>query len=500
MYQSIVDQLKISVEDLLDIDEIKIIRFEKIVKSQTMLNDAHFKNEENHSIIDILRDPEKRKFIYIIEKHPRLKSFLSNDKPLESQTLTIDRDVIDSLNIDDTAFRKFINPYLNAILIPKLKNAINSNQFFYALDKIKNDWLFSEDIKFQCQNILRHKIVTTIHLLKTKQQIKAIKYTKSNSFGALIAYCASNNGLDVTKEYLEILVKQLKKVHSRTKIADHYHKSLIAVHNSKLDNEAINRYVESHINNHISCVILDKKTSNEWGMQLLLTIAVLLITVVGATIFNHFNEKKQVEPYSLKDVNNFYTAFNSLYGPHITRDANGVLKNIEGQLIMKAYKYPYDINSELTNSIFFPFYKSFPEVSSSSQHKLTIENLDRDKSLIVFRKNNYNHCALLRPRSKITTFVEPKDSLIFYRGKFLNISDYGGLSTFNGIYKHSSKADRLRFFNVYVVHSQHQSDHALIQMKDFGELKFQDIKTTEHRTSYVGKNIIDINILDTYLD
>ncbi|WP_299276685.1 hypothetical protein [uncultured Psychroserpens sp.] len=500
MYQSIVDKLKISAEDLLDIDEAKIIKFEKIVKSQTMLDDAHFKTDENHSIIATLRDSEKRKFIYIIEKHPRLKSFLSNGKLLESQTLTIDQDIVASVNIDNTAFRTFINPYLNAILIPKLKNAINTNQFFYVLDKIKNDWLFSEGIKFQCQNILRHKIATTIHLLKTKQHVKPIKYTQSSGFGALIAYSVSNNGLDITKEYLEVLVKQLKHVHSRTKIASHYHKSLVAIHNAKLDNEAINHFVESHINNHISRVILDKKTPNEWGTQVLLTIAVLLVAVIGATVFNHFNEKERVEPYSLKDVNNFYTSFNTLYGPHITRDANGVLKNIEGQLILKAYKYPYDINSELTHSIFFPFYKPFPEVNSPSQHKLTIENLDRDKSLIVFRKNNYNHCTLLRPRSKITTFVAPRDSLIFYRGKFLNVSDYGGLSAFNGIYKHSSKADRLRFFNIYVVDSQHESDHALIQMKDFGKLIFQDIKTTEHTTSYVGKNIIDINILDTYLD
>ena len=500
MYQSIVDKLKISAEDLLDIDDDKIIKFEKIIKSQAILDNTPFKTEANNAIIDTLRDEKKRQFIYIIEKHPRLKSFLSNGKPLESQTLTIDQKILEPLQIDDVAFRKFIEPYLSGILIPKLKNALNSNQFFYVIDKVKNDWLFSEDIKFQCQNILQHKIATTIHLLKTKQQIKPTKYIQSTGFGALISYSASNGGLDITKKYLEALVKQLKQVHSRTKRASHYHKGLIAIQNAKLDNQILNDYVEAHINGHIARVVLDKKTPNEWGMQVVITIAVLVVVIIIASIINHVNENGTVEKYSTKDVNNFYNSFNSLYGPHISRDANGVLKNIEGQLILKAYKYPYDRNTELTHSIFFPFYKPFPKVSDSTPYHLTIENLDIDKSLIVFRKNNYNHCVLLRPRSKVTTFVAPKDSLIFYRGKFLNISDYGSLSTFNGIFKHSSKADRMRFFDVYVVHSQHQSDSAVIQMKNFGKLEFQDIKTTVHRTSYVGKNIIDINILGTYLD
>ncbi|MDG5491246.1 hypothetical protein [Psychroserpens sp. SPM9] len=500
MYQSIVDLLDISPEDLLNIDDAQIIRFEKILKSKIVIDHSSFNTEDTHHIISVLRDPKLRKYFYMIEKHPKLKAFLTSKAPLESKTLTINSTLISKLEIDVNQFRSFIEPYLKPLLLPQLKQAINTNAFAFVLDNIKTDDLYSESLKFECQQLILNKIRTTIHLLETHPNLKTTKYIKENSFGALVKHSASGYGLELTKTYIETLVKQLKQVHSRSKNANHYYQGLLATSHANIENNGINRFVEAHINNHVSRTILDKKTPDEWGIQVLLTIAVLGLTMVIAMVLKSYNENQVIKKYSAKDVTNFYQSFNDTYGKHLTKDANGVLKNIEGQLILKAYKYPYDINNDLYNPLFFPFYETFPKANTSTPHTLTIENLDSDKSLIVFRKNKYNHCELLPPRSRLTTFVAPKDSLIFYRGKFLNIDDYGGLSIFNGIFKHSSKADRLRFFQVYIVDSKHKSKHARIQMKQFGTLSFQNLNTKQVTTSYVGENIIDLAILESYLD
>ena len=222
MYISPIDILNISLEELTNIDEKKIIRLEKRLKILKLQQQENFYNQEDaYTLIKQLKDKENRKAIIFIERHLFFKEFITTGKHSGYSTFVFDKKYIENTTI----LASFLAPYLETYFIPLVKGEYKKKNYNTIIQALKAKDIFTDTTLLksyqyleQQTNILNETIKATpagklyerqpqvtyanhIELLNSIP-IGIIKSTKIDYVNALVDY--HNKNLKDNDEYLKI--------------------------------------------------------------------------------------------------------------------------------------------------------------------------------------------------------------------------------------------------------------------------------------------------------
>ncbi len=142
MYISPTDLLEISIEDLKNIDEKKIIRLEKklhILKLQNQ--DQYFNVNDIDRILTQLKTPKEREVIVFIENHPDFKEFISSGTVNGSDTFKFQETYNDRLE----NFAPFLDLFIRKYFFQFLKREYNNKNYEIIIASLKNTALFKNE-------------------------------------------------------------------------------------------------------------------------------------------------------------------------------------------------------------------------------------------------------------------------------------------------------------------------------------------------------------------
>ncbi|WP_299673971.1 hypothetical protein [uncultured Tenacibaculum sp.] len=211
MYISPIDILDISLEDLEQIDKKNIIRLEKRLKVLKLQNQDEFYNlDEMHLLLEQLKDSEKRKSIIFIEKHPKLKEFISSGNDDGPSTFFFEEEFIEKLS----EYSDFLAPYLDTYFFPLLKRDYQAKKYDTIIEALNHEEIFSSDLLLRCYKYLEQQtiiLIETIKITKAKtlyEKCPQVTYDTHTDLLNLLPYGISD---DLKLDYVNALVDYYNK-------------------------------------------------------------------------------------------------------------------------------------------------------------------------------------------------------------------------------------------------------------------------------------------------
>ncbi len=206
MYISPIDILDISLEALENIDQKSIILLEKRLKVLRLQDQDEFYNlEEMHTLLEVLKDHEKRKSIIFIEKHPIFKEFISSGNDNGPSTFFFEEETISQLS-DHT---DFLAPYLDFYFFPLLKQDYQARKYDTILEALQYEDLFSNDLLLRCYKYLEQQtiiLIETIKVTKAKTLYEKCPQVTYDTHIELLNLIPHGIADDLKLEYVNALV------------------------------------------------------------------------------------------------------------------------------------------------------------------------------------------------------------------------------------------------------------------------------------------------------
>lgn len=140
MYISPVDILGISIDEVMDLDARGLVRLEKRLKLRKLQNKSDGYNPQQFDdLLEQLADPEKKKSIVLVERHPLLKDFITTGKDVGPRTFGIDDEILAATpHIDE-----FLAPYFDAYFMRMVKRDFASRKYDTVIRAMEHKALFS---------------------------------------------------------------------------------------------------------------------------------------------------------------------------------------------------------------------------------------------------------------------------------------------------------------------------------------------------------------------
>ncbi len=153
-YISLVDELGLDLEALTNIDSSKIIRLQKQLKANAVLNNTSNLGELS-LLIEHFKEESTRKNHLFVEKHIWLKQIISGlYTEIPQQSIFIDGTYIRDIE----NLKSFLSPYLKENIKPFLSETLNKGKYELLVNVVKNHFLFSEEVIQIIVNFFKSKL------------------------------------------------------------------------------------------------------------------------------------------------------------------------------------------------------------------------------------------------------------------------------------------------------------------------------------------------------
>ncbi|WP_397363525.1 hypothetical protein [Olleya sp. R77988] len=140
-YISLIDELGIDINTIATLDATKIIRLQKQLKANAVLNNKSNLGELA-SLIEQLKDENIRKHHVFVENHKWLKQIISGDYTNISQSSV-------AINLENVAgneeLKYFLSPYFKEHIKPFLSETLNKGKYNLLYDFIESNIVVTED-------------------------------------------------------------------------------------------------------------------------------------------------------------------------------------------------------------------------------------------------------------------------------------------------------------------------------------------------------------------
>lgn len=164
-YISLIDELGLDIEALSNIDASKIIRLQKQLKANAVLNNTSNLGELS-LLIEHFKDEKTKQNHLFVEKHVWLKKIISGQyTDISEDSIIIDNEAIKN----PEALRHFLTPYFKENIKPFLSAALNNGKYQLLLLVVRRNFLFSEEINQIIVNFFKSKLnYASVYLRKGK--------------------------------------------------------------------------------------------------------------------------------------------------------------------------------------------------------------------------------------------------------------------------------------------------------------------------------------------
>ena len=153
-YISLVDELGLDLEALSNIDSNKIIRLQKQLKANAVLNNTSNLGELS-LLIEHFKEEDTRKNHLFVERHIWLKQIISGlYTEIPQQSVFMD----DTYIADIENLKSFLSPYLKENIKPFLSETLNRGKYELLVNVIGNHFLFSEEVIQIIVNFFKSKL------------------------------------------------------------------------------------------------------------------------------------------------------------------------------------------------------------------------------------------------------------------------------------------------------------------------------------------------------
>ncbi len=428
MYISPVDILDISPEDLENIDQKTIIRLEKRLKIQRLQNQDEFYNlEEMHMLLEQLKDPEKRKVILFIEKHPNFKEFIRTGNDSGPSTFSFENEFLENLY----QYADFLAPYLDTYFFPLLKEDYQKRKYDTIIQALKNEAVFTSDLLLRCFKYLEQQTIILIETIKvTKSQTLYFRCPQVtyDTHVELLNLIPNGISSDLKLDYVNALVDY----YNRTKINNSEYNKIKKAYRLFKKIKTGDSFVEDQFIDLASLGYQGNNYDTDSGSNLVDVIRVLAFIAAVVLAIARFANSSSSNSYNTFDSNSIYSIEN------INENVAKIYKSSQREFIWDLYQKAKDSSYRTSKKIdsldlktgdraFDKTFDHYYDLTNRFSSKYTTQITDSvtikntsDKSLILFTK--YQNHTLMK-----SVFINSKDSLriayetycrlIFYLGK-----------------------------------------------------------------------------------
>jgi hypothetical protein len=200
-YISIIDQLGIDINAIITLDDAKIIRLQKQLKANAVLNNTSNLGELA-LLIDQLKDETIREHHVFIEQHDWLKQIISgNYSNIPQSSINLYEDNIEDLY----ELKHFLAPYFRAHLKPFLTETLNKGKYILLFNVIKNYKLFTEEIEQIIINFFSAKLnFATVYIQNNRLELSH----------APVGYITNRNFINCLSQYPNSFTEEVNDLNS----------------------------------------------------------------------------------------------------------------------------------------------------------------------------------------------------------------------------------------------------------------------------------------------
>ena len=434
-YYSYIDQLNITVEELINLSPYKL----KEVITELNKQDIQHKTK----VISGLEDSVSRSYHVTIEQNPWVKDLLFKKfDELKKAKVNFD---IDS-NIYLSGFKLYIELYLRPILPELINRLINENELKLLFNILSQSDLYSNSCKKDIVAILKSKVDYAISYLNQKPIDNLghnIKYIKSYHFYEILNLYEPYFKDKLIRLYDNIIdIVALFDTNSNDPEFRFISQAQVAFQKSQIDDVATKLLIDDNAENAIEYAYnysseteIDnyKSSFQRYGLFFILGIFTIGIILFITSLFKSQDYNKEQESYK-------------------TENHNKKKRTTYDNRIRFYYSLKRMTKKVKSNEVFFndskitpfsnPYPKTFNQINSdtiASKHDYVQIANKTGSDLIVFKMIKGRDESIYIPEDKsIFISLSPLDSLLFYSGhkfKTSKFSHFSEKTVISDIYK-----------------------------------------------------------------
>lgn len=212
-YISLIDQLGITIDTINTLDNAKIIRLQKQLKANAVLNNTDNLGELA-LLIDQLKDENIRKFHVFIEQHNWLKQIISgNYTNIPQSNIELNENSLNDFN----ELKHFLTPYFREHLKPFLTETLNKGKYILLFNVVKNYKIYSEEVEQIIINFFSAKLnFATVYIQNNRLELSH----------APVGYITNRNFIKCLSQYPNSFTEEVNDLNS----------AIIDTYNSKRKN------------------------------------------------------------------------------------------------------------------------------------------------------------------------------------------------------------------------------------------------------------------------
>ena len=200
-YISLIDQLGIDIDTITNLDSAKIIRLQKQLKANAVLNNTSNLGELS-ALIENLKTESVRNNHIFVEKHPWLKQIISgNYANVPQNVIKINTELID----DEESLKYFLAPYFKSHLKPFLSEALNKEKYLLLINFVESTVLFSEEI----EQIIINFFISKLNFAKVY-----IEEGKLDTKASTVSYIYNRNFVKCLSQYPHSFEDEINELNS----------------------------------------------------------------------------------------------------------------------------------------------------------------------------------------------------------------------------------------------------------------------------------------------
>lgn len=519
-YISLVDELGLDLEALSNIDSNKIIRLQKQLKANAVLNNTSNLGELS-LLIEHFKEEDTRKNHLFVERHIWLKQIISGlYTEIPQQSIFID----DAYIADIENLKSFLSPYLKENIKPFLSETLNKGKYELLVNVVGNHFLFSEEVIQIIVNFFKSKLdYACVYLNEGKvlEKHSPIAYIKNYNFIKSLNEFPNS----FSEEIQELCSEVVDLYNSKRRNISNEHfifaaKTMVALGKLDVSNLPLKDLLESNADiakPYVSRTPKREKSSSGSGFS---AWGVIVVIIIILKIASYSYRSSRSNSYDFDNNKDFQEILQRSYGEEgktikeiieeNQKDSAPIIEDVAETKIESTAESKYEVFPDYSerlkseNHIRFiytlkrktqrktstngivpasikpfsnPYPKTFytlPSFHTNKGHYRTQVNNKSNQDLIVFRLIDGIDESLYIPKNK-KTFIDLKigDSIVFYSGKDFIIA------------KFSHFKDNTDLSKMYAVGNL---DNGVTKKIDI--LPFYD-KINSRKSSITGKKVTD---------
>ncbi|CAM1373456.1 hypothetical protein [Tenacibaculum xiamenense] len=420
MYQSPIDLLEISLDELESIDHKILVRLEKRLRLLQIQNEnSSFNRDLQFQLLQQLKDPQKRACILFIENHPNFKQFLKTGKCTAPRCFNFknyQNEIPDGL-------ANFLAPYLEDYFIPVFKSSFQNKNYDIINQALNNDYIFTREFLHTLYSYVLQQLtilVKVIEQAKPRTLYKKCPQITYNGFINLLNQIPIGLVKSGKIDYVNALLKYYRRTRQHNA---EYLKIKYAYRNLfklEFDNPDVTEKVKE-----ISEIGYEESSYEEShldyfsGKNLISAIAFIVAIVMFIAKASNSNTRS---------TSNRTNTYNNSYNSNI----NTIHENFQTTYLKKLFGRSYILNEVYYDSTAYnlktgsnPF-NLVQKSSKADRPLITIKNTSEKDAFLFYlnKKDSFFYGAFIRSKDSLQCSHAIENEYIFYRGLEFSLLSY----------------------------------------------------------------------------